>query len=95
MSRGWKWKSGEWWISCDVCDKQIYASEAKHRWDGMIVCKEDFETRHPQELIKHRVDRQSVPFTRPGTTDIFVTTTFISYWDYLYASEGYVTGDNI
>jgi hypothetical protein len=88
MSRGWEWKSGEWWISCDVCDKQIYASEAKHRWDGMIVCKEDFETRHPQELIKHRVDRQSVPFTRPGAADIFVDVPYI-----IYIEDGYIDDD--
>ena len=81
MSRGWKWKSGDWYVSCDVCSKQIYASDSLRRWDGMIVCKEDFETRHPQELIKHRTDNQSVPFTRPEATEIFNEYYgFIDFW---------------
>ena len=28
------------------------SSEIKHRWDGLLVCSKDWETRHPQTLIR-------------------------------------------
>jgi len=40
-----------------------------HRWDGFIVCKEDWEARHPQDFIKAKTDRISVPFSRPQRDD--------------------------
>lgn len=71
MSRGWHWEGGNWYISCDVCSKQIYASEAMKRWDGLIVCPEDYEYRHPQDLIRVRHEKQSVPFIRIELPDVF------------------------
>jgi hypothetical protein len=53
------WNSGDWKICCDVCAKEILASEAKHRWDGLIVCEADWEPRHPMDFIK-------VPKEDPG-----------------------------
>jgi len=57
--------SGEWNITCDVCSKKIKANEAKQRWDGFIVCEKDYETRQPQDFVRARQDKISVPFTRP------------------------------
>lgn len=54
--------AGDWNILCDVCSKKIKASKSKHRWDGLIVCPEDFEVRHIQEFLKVRADKISVPF---------------------------------
>lgn len=67
-------KSGDWNITCDVCGKKIKASESKHRWDGFIVCSDDFETRHSLDFIRTRSDKILVPFTRPRGEDIFVST---------------------
>lgn len=72
MTKEWNYSSGDWWLICDICGKKIKASESKHRWDGFIVCKEDFENRHPQDFIKAKVDKISVPFSRPRSTDVFV-----------------------
>ena len=55
----------EWNIVCDVCSKKIKASDAKQRWDGLIVCPSDFEYRHEQDYVKARTDKITVPFTRP------------------------------
>lgn len=62
---------GSWNVICDSCGKKIKASEAKQRWDGLIVCPLDFEMRQPQDFVKARADKISVPFTRPRPTDIF------------------------
>jgi hypothetical protein len=37
-----------------------------------MVCSKDFETRHPQDLLRVRVDDPSVPWTRPEPTEIFI-----------------------
>lgn len=72
MSKDWYYKSSEWLVICDVCGKKMKSSHARHRWDGLIVCDEDFEHRHPQDFIKVRHDKITVPFTRPRPEDVFV-----------------------
>lgn len=77
MGHYWSWKSGEWTVYCQVCGKSLFASEAQKRWDGLIVCSDDYETRHPQDLIKVRHEDQSVPFSRPRKTPIYVEVSYI------------------
>jgi len=76
MSKGWKFKDGDWNILCSVCSKKIKGSEARKRWDGLYVCMEDYEQRHPQDLLKVKQERMTVPFTRPDPEDIFVDVTY-------------------
>lgn len=64
--------SGAWNVTCDVCSKKIKASEAKQRWDGLIVCPSDFEHRHPQDFVKAKTDKITVPYVRPIPTDTFI-----------------------
>lgn len=45
---------GNWKVACHVCGFWFPSSEIKRRWDGVLVCDKDFETRHPQTLIKIR-----------------------------------------
>lgn len=78
MVKNWDYKSGDWWIICDVCSRKIKASIAKQRWDGFIVCPEDYEHRHPQDFLKSRSDKIIVPFTRPQGTDQFITITYVT-----------------
>lgn len=64
--------SGEFNLICDVCSKKIKAHEARHRWDGFVVCKDDYEVRHEQDFVKANTDKISVPFQRPIPPDTFV-----------------------
>lgn len=32
---------------CDVCGFKYKLSDLRKRWDGMLVCNEDWESRHP------------------------------------------------
>ena len=77
MSRGWQYKSGDWLVICDVCSKQIHGSKAKHRWDGLVVCSDDWEPRHEQDFLKVRQDKLTVPFSRPEPPDQFVTVNYV------------------
>jgi len=74
--RNTKFISGDWNAICDVCGFKFKASELKERWDGLKVCEKDWETRHPQELIRPIREQQALPWTRPEGTDQFVSVTF-------------------
>lgn len=49
---------------CDVCGHKYKGSQLRKRWDGAMVCSADFETRHPQDLIKARPERNNVKNAR-------------------------------
>ena len=66
------WKSGEWNTLCDVCGFKYKNTELKKRWDGLMVCSKDWETRHPQELIRPLPGEAKLPWSRPEGTDVFI-----------------------
>lgn len=37
-----------------------------------MVCKQDYELRNPQDLIRVRGDQPAVPWARPEPDDVFV-----------------------
>jgi len=87
---------GDYNVVCDVCSKKIKASDAKQRWDGLIVCPSDFEHRHPQDYIRAKTDKITVPFTRPIPTFIFTNITYINQYvitDYMV--DGYTLDPEI
>ena len=66
MRRGPKdYRSGSNNALCDVCGFKYKASELRRRWDNLMVCSLDMEQRHPQDLLRVKADRQTVPFSRP------------------------------
>lgn len=62
---------GNWDALCDSCGRKFKASQLRLRWDGLRVCKEDFEIRHPQDFVRAKVDIQATPWTRPESSDTF------------------------
>lgn len=64
-------KSGEWNVYCMVCNRKIKAGNALKRWDGLLVCPADYENRHPQDFLRARQERISVPFTSDTSFDQF------------------------
>lgn len=78
------YKAGQWNALCDVCGFKFKSSELKKRWDGLMVCHDDFEQDHPQKFLRVQEDRQSVPWARPrNENDILVTVC------YIYNQSGY------
>ena len=84
------YKAGEWSVTCDVCSKKIKAGQAKKRWDGFIVCPDDYETRHPQDFVRARQDKITIPFSRPIPTLVFTGVSYLMYCDDGYYVAGYV-----
>lgn len=50
---------GDHWVECPVCGFDYRSSEMRRRWDGQWVCKDDWETRHPQDFVRGRADKIS------------------------------------
>ena len=64
---------GEWNAICDVCGKKVKSHHLKKRWDGLLVCREDWEPRHPQEFVRAKADKQVPSWTRPEPSDTFTS----------------------
>lgn len=60
---------GNWKVTCHVCGFWYPSSEIKKRWDGVLVCEKDYETRHPQTLIKVRGERAFPSFVSKDGPD--------------------------
>lgn len=70
--------SGEWNVLCDSCGRKFKASELKKRWDGFMVCAEDWEPRHIADFIKAPKGEKPIPWSRPEPSDVSVGPTYIS-----------------
>jgi hypothetical protein len=71
MTRG-KWNQGDHLVTDDVTGFTILASESQKQWDGAIVHRSIFETRHPQDLIRARREKPGVINARPPPPDTFI-----------------------
>lgn len=78
MARNY-FKSGQWNIWCMVCNRKIKSGDALKRWDGLWVCKEDYEIRHPMDFLRTRQERITVPFSAPTSFDLFDGPTYPPY----------------
>ena len=68
---GTYFKKGSHNIICDVCGGKFKFQEVQKRWDGLVVCKQDFETDHPQKYIRVRESGLAVPVIRDRPEDLF------------------------
>lgn len=51
-------------VICDGCGRKMKASMLRKRWDGFMVCAQDWEPRHPSDFYRARNDAHKLPFTR-------------------------------
>lgn len=63
------YKPGAWNAICDVCGFKYKSDELRKRWDGMMVCKKDFEVKHPTLFQRSRKEKSGVPWSRPEPED--------------------------
>lgn len=70
--RKWVYKPGQWNALCDVCGWKFKSAELLERWDGLMVCKKDYETRHPQDFLRVDADDAGIPWSRPQPPDNFI-----------------------
>lgn len=71
---GWPGKGYK--MACMRCGFWFPSTELKKEWTGLYVCKADYETRHPQTLIKVHGEKAFPDFvSKDGDA------TFVSYCD--------------
>lgn len=66
------YRPGDFWRIDDRTGFAVRASRTVKEWNGQIVAREDFETRHPQDFVRGRADKQAVPDPRPEPPDQFL-----------------------
>lgn len=95
---------GDFWRICDRCGFKTRSSMTYRTWDGLYVCSEDFETRHPQDFVRGTKDLQNVPNPRPEpvnsiigplTTALTVAATSSSTTLSVESSVRFESGDKI
>lgn len=72
MTQNNYYKKGSYNAICYVCGFERKADEMKLRWDGVYVCKEDWEIRQPQDFVRGQPEEQKLPWTQPEPQDVFV-----------------------
>jgi hypothetical protein len=72
MSYKPRWDNGGWNVICDSCGRQFKDNELQLRWDGLMVCKGDWEPRQPQDFVHGVADKQAPPWARPESSDNFI-----------------------
>ena len=83
MSYKPRYDSGSWNVICDACGRKFQADQLQMRWDGLMVCSGDWETRQPQDFVHGVADKIAPPFARPESSDYFIP---IQYSDQEYES---------
>lgn len=72
------YKHGDYNAICDVCGFKFKGSQMKKRWDGALVCREDWEPRHPSDLFNPDLNESpGVDDPRPEPADQFTNVTYI------------------
>jgi len=74
---GTYYKRGAWNCICDSCGFKYKSTELRKRWDGLMVCKKDWNPRQPQDFVRGKADPQAPPWSRPEPADVFVSSSFV------------------
>ena len=60
-------------VICDFSGFKIKRSQARKMWDGSMVRWDFWESRHPQDFVRSKTDRQRVEDARPEGSDTFLS----------------------
>jgi len=52
-------RPGGHWVECQRTGRTVRVQDIRKEWTGLLVAKEEWEPRHPQELIRGIVDNAS------------------------------------
>jgi len=63
---------GKWNVICDRCGFKFKNTELRKDWQGLMVCKDDFELRNQQDFIRIRPEEVAPPWVRPEAPDQFI-----------------------
>jgi hypothetical protein len=76
-----KYRPGDWYAICAICGFRYFASELRKNYRGAYVCDKDFELKHPQESIRLKTDKITVPWAQPEVVEPYVAVTTYGVYD--------------
>lgn len=65
---------GSFYRICERTGMKTREFNTRREWQGLIVRKEVFEPRQPQDFVRGVPDNQTVPYPRPRPTNVFIKT---------------------
>lgn len=65
------WPGRGWKVACHRCGFWFPSTEIKREWTGLYVCEKDYESRHPQTLIKLKGETAFPEFVNKDGIDTF------------------------
>jgi len=74
MSYQANYTRGLWKCVCDACGRVYKNTQLRQRWDGFLVCEDDWEPRQPQDFVRGVADYQAPPWTRPEPQNQYIRT---------------------
>lgn len=73
---------------CDRCGFKYKLSQLRPTWDGLLVCRKDWEPEHPQNRIRIRPERPRHVDARPEPPDQFTESLMLEEGGYLLLEDG-------
>jgi len=70
-----RYKAGQHLLECDLSGRIMYSGDSVKLWNGLIVHKDYYEERNPQDFIQSRPERQTVKDARPRRTATYIPIT--------------------
>jgi len=64
------YKRGDYLVETDGLGIIAHRSECEIQYDGKLKLKSNVDPRHPQEFLRMKKDKQSVPIPRPISTPV-------------------------
>lgn len=62
-----RFELGQHNADCDRCGFTFKARQLRKEWNGLRVCGDCWEPRHPQDSLRGKPDRQANDWSRPRT----------------------------
>jgi hypothetical protein len=64
-------------LVCEMCGAAKTPDQLIERWDGLFVCKDDYEPRHPSTFLRLRSEAPPPSLTSPPPEDVFITVPYV------------------
>ena len=74
-------KPGDWNVYCQRTGFKVKASSTKKEWNNLIVRRESWEPRHPQDCLRSKQDQPAVRDARPRPDIVYLTANEVSASD--------------
>lgn len=88
---GHRIKKNGHWVICDRSGFAIRESDSRKTWDGLVVAKEYWEPRHPQDFVRARADDQmphgNIRSDQEGTEIVAGDYVYPDYWKPAYTGN--------